>query len=58
VQESTGTNPIRDVDVLGILVFLHRMELQHNNGRAKGRAFIDFLRQYFPQKPSEESVLV
>lgn len=54
VQEHTGTNTIRDVDVLGVLVFLHRMELQHNNGRTKGRAFIDFLRAYFPQKPAPE----
>lgn len=55
LQESTGSATVRDADVLGILVFLHRMELQHNNGRKKGRAFIDFLRQYFPQKPAEES---
>jgi hypothetical protein len=51
-------NSIRDVDVLGILVFLHRMELQHNNGRKKGRAFIDFLRAYFPQKPAAEPSLL
>jgi len=57
LQESTGMSSIRDTDVLGILVFLHRMELQHNNGRQKGRAFIDFLRQYFPQKPVEASLL-
>jgi hypothetical protein len=57
LQESTGMSSIRDKDVLGILVFLHRMELQHNNGREKGRAFIDFLRQYFPQKPVEASLL-
>jgi hypothetical protein len=53
IQQDTGTNPIRDAHVLGIVVFLHRMELQHNNGRKKGRAFIDFLRSYFPPKPAE-----
>lgn len=39
---------LRDSDVLGILVFLQRLEIQHNNGRPKGRAFIDFLRGFFP----------
>lgn len=58
VQESTGMNTIRDVDILGMIVFLHRMELQHNNGRQKGRAFIDFLRGYFPQKPTPESTIL
>lgn len=39
---------LRDADVLGVLAFLQRMEIQHNNGRPKGRAFIDFLRSFFP----------
>jgi len=39
---------LRDADVLGALVFLQRLELQHNNGRRRGRAFVDFLRAYFP----------
>jgi hypothetical protein len=39
---------LRDSDVLGILAFLQRVEIQRNNGRPKGRAFIDFLRGFFP----------
>jgi hypothetical protein len=39
---------LRDADVLGILVFLQRMEILQNNGRPKGRAFIDFLCGFFP----------
>jgi hypothetical protein len=39
---------LRDKDLLGVMVFLQRLELQHNNGRRKGRAFLDFLRSYFP----------
>ena len=39
---------IRDADALGVLAFLQRMEIQHNNGRPKGRAFIDFLTEFFP----------
>jgi hypothetical protein len=38
---------IRDADILALIVFLQRMEIQHNNGRPKGRAFIDFLRSFF-----------
>jgi hypothetical protein len=36
-------------DILLTLVFLQRIEIQHNNGRRRGRAFFDFLRTYFPE---------
>ena len=49
IAEETGMHRLRDVDVLGCLVFLQRLELQHNNGRRRGRAFLDFLRSFFPQ---------
>ena len=39
--QSTKT---RDLDVLGVLTFFQRLELVRNNGRARGRRFIDFLR--------------
>jgi hypothetical protein len=42
-----------DSAVLGVLVFLQRIGLQRNNGRPKGRAFIDFLRQFFPPDHAE-----
>jgi hypothetical protein len=45
LEVSTG---IRDSDILGVLVFLQRLEIQHNNGRRRGRAFLDLLRTYFP----------
>jgi hypothetical protein len=44
---------IRDADILGVMAFLQRLEIQHNNGRPKGRAFIHFLQQFFPQPGSE-----
>jgi hypothetical protein len=50
LAEHSGMQTVRDADVLGILAFLQRLELQHNNGRPKGRAFIDWLRQFFPQE--------
>ena len=40
--------PLRDVEILGTLVFLERIELNQNNGRPRGRAFLDYLRAYFP----------
>jgi hypothetical protein len=49
IAEETGMHSLRDTEVLGALVFLERIELQHNNGRRRGRAFYDFLRSYFPQ---------
>jgi len=46
--------PLRDAEILGTLVFLERVELHETNGRPRGRAFIDYLRAYFP--PSEPSL--
>jgi hypothetical protein len=42
---------LRDSDVLGVLAFLQRLEIQKNNRRRKSRAFIDFLREFFPPEP-------
>jgi hypothetical protein len=50
----SGNAALRDADVLGILAFLQRLEIQHNNQRPKGRAFIDFLRSFFPPTPFEK----
>ena len=38
----------RDADVLVVLAFLQRLEIDRNNGRKRGRAFLDFLRGQFP----------
>jgi hypothetical protein len=43
----------RDNDVLGLLIFLQRLEIDRNNGRKRGRAFVDFLRGQFPAGPGE-----
>lgn len=50
VTETGGT--VRDAEVLGVLAFLQRLEIQHHNGRRKGRAFVDFLSRYFVPAPS------
>jgi hypothetical protein len=45
-REETGLSRTRDADVLGVLVFLQRLELDRNNGRPRGRAFLDSLRGF------------
>jgi hypothetical protein len=51
LTQRTGMNTVRDADVLGVLVFLERLELHHNNQRKKGKAFLDHLRIFFPAQP-------
>jgi hypothetical protein len=53
-QESGGITRTRDAQVLGMLVFLQRLELDRNNGRRLGRAFIDFLRTFFAPTPEQQ----
>jgi len=48
-QQRLGMPRTRDADVLGMLVFLERLELDRNNGRRRGRAFIDFLGSLYPE---------
>jgi hypothetical protein len=43
-----GATNLRDAEVLGTLVFLQRLELAHNNGRPRGRAFISYMHAHFP----------
>lgn len=47
LKEQLGMETTRDADVLGILVFFQRLEHAYNNGRKRGRAFVDFLRGNF-----------
>jgi hypothetical protein len=51
--EETGMTQTRDADVLRLLVFLQRLELDNNNGRKRGRAYLDFLRGFFPEQSGE-----
>jgi len=59
LQQRSGTSPIRDKDVLGVLVFLARVGVLHDNRRRKGRAFLDFLREQFSESgPAGTSSLI
>jgi hypothetical protein len=46
-RQRFGMTRTRDSDVLGLLVFLRRIELDRNNGRRRGRAFLDALREFY-----------
>ena len=53
-QEETsrlGMTKTRDADLLGLFVFLERLQLDRNNGRPRGRAFLDLLRGLHAEPP-------
>jgi hypothetical protein len=59
MQQRTGMSVLRDTDVLGVLVFLQRFELQLSNGRPRGRAFLSLLMQQFAaNRPAETPSLI
>jgi hypothetical protein len=61
-HERLGLSKTRDADVLGVLAFLQRLEYDRNNGRKRGRAFLDFLNAFYPGSsepgPSPSSSLI
>jgi hypothetical protein len=54
-QQRFGLIRTRDADVLGLLVFLRRIELDRNNGRRRGRAFLDTLREFYSVEPGSQA---
>ena len=62
-QRRAGVTRTRDADVLGLVVFLQRIERDRNNGRARGRAFLDSLQRHYAEAagqaaPAERSSLI
>ena len=51
-QQRLGMSRTRDSDVLRVLAFLQRVELDRNNGRKRGRAFLDGLRGLYEEAPA------
>ena len=43
-----------DATVLGVMVFLQRLERAHNNGRTRSRAFVALLNQFTPEEKEEK----
>jgi hypothetical protein len=50
-QRELGLTKTRDADVLGLLVFLQHFAISRDNGRRRGRAFLDGLREFYPEEP-------
>jgi len=53
-QRELGMTKTRDADVLGLLVFLQHFELDRNNGRRRGRAFLEALLNFYSPEPYPE----
>jgi hypothetical protein len=53
--ERLGIHKTRDATVLGMLVFLQHFELSYNNGRRRGRAFLDALLQFYSAESGTEA---
>lgn len=52
--EREGFSAMRNSELLTVLVFLHRIGQQNQNGRPRGRMFLDLLRQMTPDVKVEE----
>lgn len=48
-RKKGSISPLKEGDVIRSLAFLSRLAALRSNGRARGRAFIDFLRQSYPE---------
>ena len=61
IASNTGTS-VRDADVLSALLLVQRTLYRYNNGRRRGRAFIDYLthqlRERVPANPLNPSLIV
>ena len=54
-ESEAGYSKTRDSAVLIVLVYLQRVELDRNNGRLRGRAFLNLLWDFYGARPKEAS---
>lgn len=54
IASKTGVS-VRDAEVMAVLLILQRQEYRYNNGRKRGRAYIDHLRQFFPERAANKN---
>jgi hypothetical protein len=52
--EREALQPVRNAEILAMLVFLRRIGLQNRNGRPRGRMYLDMLRQMTPVQEADE----
>jgi len=53
--QRAGMTTLRDSDVRDALIFLTQLCAVHNNGRPKGRAYLDLIRSQFPKEAFQKS---
>ena len=53
--QRVGMTTVRDSDVRDALIFLTQLCAAHENGRPKGRAYLDLIRQQFPKEEFQKS---
>ncbi|MFZ0963480.1 MAG: hypothetical protein WAO35_21675 [Terriglobia bacterium] len=53
--QRAGMTTLRDSDFRDALIFLTQLCAIHANGRPKGRAYLDIIRQQFPQEEFQKS---
>jgi hypothetical protein len=53
-EDREGLSAYRNSDLLAVLVFLHRLGQQSQNGRPRGRMYLDLLQQMTPDVGVEE----
>jgi hypothetical protein len=51
IGDADSGSRLEDSTVLGVLIFLQRLEYANNNGRKRSRAFFDFLMQFHVPAP-------
>ncbi len=52
--EREALSPVRNSEILAVLVFLHRIGQQNQNGRPRGRMYLDLLRHMVPDTGVQE----
>jgi hypothetical protein len=52
--EREALSPVRNSEILKVLVFLHRLGQQNLNGRPRGRMYLDLLQQMTPEQSMEQ----
>ena len=53
--QRVGMTTVRDSDVRDALIFLTQLCAVHENGRPKGRAYLDLIRQQFPKEEFQKA---
>jgi hypothetical protein len=54
-SEHDPLTPVRNNEIVGVLVFLHRLAEQNRNGRPRGRMYLDLLRIAMPARVDEHA---